>query len=123
MSRPDDAARVQHMLQAARNALRLAQGRTRADLDSDLALALSLWKLLEIIGEAAARVTPGVRTANPHVPWQLAADTRNRLTHGYDTVDYSVVWSTVKNDLPSLVPSLEAVLLALEEDRASAEES
>lgn len=111
------------MLQAARNALRLAQGRTREDLDTDMALALSLWKLLEIIGEAASRVTPELRAEHGHIPWQLAADTRNRLTHGYDTVDYSVVWSTVTNDLPSLVPSLEAVLRNLEESRERPQDS
>jgi uncharacterized protein with HEPN domain len=114
MSQPDDAARVQHMLQAAQKAIRLAEGRTRADLDADMMLGLSLWKLLEIIGEAAGRVSSGVRAANPHIPWQLAADTRNRLTHGYDKVDYAVIWSTVSNDLPPLVSSLEAVLDSLE---------
>jgi uncharacterized protein with HEPN domain len=112
MSHPDDAARVQHMLQAARNALRLAEGRTRADLDTDMMLGLSLWKLLEIIGEAAGRVSPELRGRHPHIPWQLAADTRNRLTHGYGKVDYAVIWSTVSNDLPSLVSDLEAVLVS-----------
>ena len=110
MNQPDDAARVRHMLSAAQNALRLAEGRSREDLDTDLMFGLSLWKLLEIIGEAAGRVTPQLRTRHPEVPWQLAADTRNRLTHGYDKVDYKVIWSTVKNDLPSLVLALEAIL-------------
>lgn len=111
------------MLQAAQNALRLAQGRTREDLDPDLALALSLWKPLEIIGEAASRITPELRAVHRHIPWQLAADTRNRLTHGYDTVDYSVVWSTVTNELSSLVPGLEAVLRNLEESRERPQDS
>jgi uncharacterized protein with HEPN domain len=109
------------MLQEARHAVRPAEGRTRADLDSDMTLGLSLWKLLEIIGEAAGRVTPELRAQNPHIPWQLAADTRNRLTHGYDTVDYAVIWSTVSNDLPSLIPSLEAVPQSLEHPEAGPE--
>lgn len=91
MKQPDDAGRVRHMLDAAHNALHLADGRTREELDSDLSLALSLWKLLEIIGEAAGRVTPELRARYPHVPWQQAADTRNRLTHGYDKVDYGII--------------------------------
>lgn len=123
MNRPDDAARVHHMLQAARNAVQLAQGRSREDLDSDMTLGLSLWKLLEIIGEAAGRVTTDLRAAHPHIPWQLAADTRNRLTHGYDTVDYAVIWSTVTNDLPALIPSLEAVLRDLEEGQDRSQDS
>jgi uncharacterized protein with HEPN domain len=114
MSRPDDAARVHHMLDAAQTALRLAEGRTRADLDADITLRLSLWKLLEIIGEAAGRVATPLRAQYPHIPWQIAADTRNRLTHGYDRVDNAVIWSTVTEDLPLLVPSLEAVLRVLE---------
>lgn len=114
MSRPDDAARVRHILQAVKNAMWLASGRTREELDSDLSLGLSLWKLLEIIGEAAGRITPHLRAAHREVPWQLAIDTRNRLTHGYDTVDYSVVWKTVAEDLPSLVPALESIPAKLE---------
>jgi uncharacterized protein with HEPN domain len=106
------------MLQAVGNALRLAEGRSREDLDSDMALGLSLWKLLEIIGEAAGRVTPQLRALHPEIPWQLAADTRNRLTHGYDTVDYTVIWKTVTEDLPSLVRDLEAVLAGLQTDEA-----
>ena len=102
------------MLGAARNALRLAQGRAREDLDSDLSFGLALWKLLEIIGEAAGRVTPQLRARYPHIPWQLAADTRNRLTHGYDRVDYGVIWMTVTEDLPGLVSNLEVVLSDLE---------
>jgi len=123
MGQPDDAARVHHMLQAARNALRLVEGRTRADLDLDMMLGLSLWKLLEIIGEAASRVTPQLRARHRHIPWQIAADTRNRLTHGYDTVDYAVIWSTVSTDLPALIPDLEAVLKELEDPTAQPETS
>lgn len=102
------------MLQAAQNAIRIADGRTRADLDSDLSFGLALWKLLEIVGEAAGRVTPGLRAGNPQVAWQLAIDMRNRLTHGYDTVNYAVVWKTVRKDLPVLVPHLQSILAELD---------
>ena len=56
--RPDDRLRLRHMLDAAREAARFAQGTTRGELDRDRVLALALVKLLEIIGEAASRVTP-----------------------------------------------------------------
>lgn len=59
-------------------------------------------------------MSPELRAPNPHIPWQIAADTRDRLTHGYDRVDYAVIWSTVTDDLPPLVPGLEAVLEKLE---------
>ncbi len=49
---PTDAVRVQHILDAARQAIDLAAGRSRADLDADITLNLSLVRLLEIIGEA-----------------------------------------------------------------------
>lgn len=60
--RKDDRARLQHMLDAANEALGFVQGKTRPDLDKDRMLVLSLVKELEIIGEAASKVSPEVRS-------------------------------------------------------------
>jgi uncharacterized protein with HEPN domain len=68
-------------------------------------------QLIEIVGEAASRVPATVRETYPSVPWQLAADMRNKLIHGYDVVEFAVVYDTVKDDLPPLVAQLDAVVL------------
>lgn len=57
--RKDDRVRLQHMLDAANEALSFIQARVRTDLDNDRMLVLSLIRELEIIGEAASKVSPG----------------------------------------------------------------
>lgn len=64
---------------------------------------------LEIIGEAAANLTPELRAASPHVEWQSATAARNRLIHGYFDVDPDVVWDIVENDLPILKTQVEDI--------------
>jgi uncharacterized protein with HEPN domain len=108
--RRDDRLRLQHMLDAGREAVRFTRGKTRADLDRDRVLALALVKLLEIVGEAASRVTPESRQVCPNIPWRDIVAMRNRLIHGYFDVDLDRVWDTVTDDLPPLLAQLEAAL-------------
>ena len=56
---------------------------------------------LEIVGEAAKRMPEAVRVRYPAVPWRLMAGMRDRLIHGYDTVELDVLWKTVIEDLPA----------------------
>jgi uncharacterized protein with HEPN domain len=65
---------------------------------------------LEIMGEAAGRVSPAYRTAHPDVPWRLMTDLRNRLIHGYAEVDLDVVWNVVDEHLPPLIEKLRAIV-------------
>jgi uncharacterized protein with HEPN domain len=66
----DDAVRLRHMLDAAREAVEFVRGRTRADLNGDRKLVLALVKDIEIIGEAACQVSPAARQQTPEVPWR-----------------------------------------------------
>ena len=73
---------------------------------------------LELIGEAATHVPGHVRVAHPEVPWRAIVGLRNRLAHGYLTISDHVVWTTIQEAVPSLVPSLRKVLnAAATEDR------
>ena len=108
--RRDDRLRLQHMLDAGREALRFTRGKTRDDLDRDRVLALALVKLIEIVGEAASRVTAERQRASPDIPWRDIVAMRNRLIHGYVDVDLDRVWDTVTDDLPPLLAQLEAAL-------------
>jgi len=104
------------MLDHAREAASLIQGKTRADLDSDRLLNLALVRLMEIVGEAAARVPKEERARYPQIPWPQIIGLRNRLIHGYDVVDFDVLWQIVTQDLPSLVATLEALIRAEKQD-------
>ncbi len=73
-------------------------------------LQLATVRLLEIVGEAANRVPPQVRGRYPAVPWREVISLRNRVVHGYDTVDLNVVWQVVKSDLPQLLRDLDAII-------------
>lgn len=107
---PSDTVRLRHMLDAAREAVSFAAGKSRADLDADRMLALSVVKAIEIIGEAANAVSEPFRTAHPEIPWQDIIGMRHRLINAYFDVNLSVVWSTVTEDLPPLVDALAALL-------------
>ncbi len=67
---------------------------------------------IEVIGEAAnniQRVDAEFAAANGEIPWQVMYAMRNRLSHGYDKVDFEMVWKTIRNDLPDLYKLVKAV--------------
>ena len=98
------------MLDAGREALSFIEGRTREDLSRDRMLLLALIKEIEIIGEAASRISAESRNALPAVPWQLIVGMRNRLIHAYAEVNLLVVWSALTIELPELLRELESAL-------------
>jgi len=106
MSQRDLRIRLQHMLDAAGEAGTLVAGRSRADFDGDRTLRLALVRLLEVVGEAASRVPEDYRDEHPEIPWFGVVGLRNRLIHGYDDVDYDIVWRILTEDIPPLVTAL-----------------
>lgn len=109
--RPTDTDRLRHMRDAARSALRFVQGRDRADLDADEMLAFALVRALEIVGEAAVRLSDATRAADPIIPWSDIIGMRNRLAHGYFDVDHDILWMTVTQRLPDLAAWLDTLPL------------
>jgi uncharacterized protein with HEPN domain len=105
-----DRVRLGHMLDHSREAITLSRGKTRVGLDNDRVLSLALVRLLEIVGEAAGRVSGEARAHHPEIPWPQIIGLRNRLVHGYDAVDYDILWQIITDDLPGLVDILETVL-------------
>lgn len=106
----DDRVFVRHMIDAIGKAVGLTEGKTRDDLQENEMLALSLVRLLEIIGEAASNVSEGFRKEHPDIPWRNMVGIRNRLIHGYFDVDLDIVWDTVRKDLPPLLKDLEKLV-------------
>ena len=111
----DDEIRLRHMLDAAREASSYGAGRQRSDLDQDRMLVHALVRCLEIVGEAAAQVSPECRSAISTIPWPDIVGMRNRLVHAYFDIDLNVVWDTVAHDLPPLMAELERYLAGQQE--------
>ena len=64
---------------------------------------------IAMIGEAAGQVPEAVRSAHPEVPWADMRGMRNQIVHGYDSIDFEIVWEVVQRELPPLVPLLEDI--------------
>ena len=114
-----DRVRLQHMLDSARESIALSQGRSRADLDKSRMLTLALVKSMEIVGEAASKVSSDTRAGTPAIPWADIVGMRNRLIHAYFDIDLDRVWDTVTDDIPPLIAELERVLASIEGDISS----
>ena len=110
----DDAIRLQHMLDYAREAVALSQGRTRADLDSDRLFNLAMTRLVEVIGESAARLSEATRRGQSEIPWPQVIAVRNRLIHGYDQINFDILWDIIELDLPVLIDKLEQIVPPIE---------
>ncbi len=108
--RSDDAVRLRHMIDAAETAGQFMAGRERAALDADRMLLFAVVRAIEVVGEAATKVSDETRVASPQVPWVAVVGMRNRLIHGYFNVDTELVWQTVSRELPALLPELRMLL-------------
>ncbi|MCC7207773.1 MAG: DUF86 domain-containing protein [Anaerolineae bacterium] len=109
MSVQDDATRVRHMLDAARKVLTFTSGVDRQAFEQDEMRLLAVVRLIEILGEAASRVSAELRAAHPDIPWPAITGMRNRLIHAYFAVDIDRVWETVSLSIPSLISQLETI--------------
>ena len=110
MTQHDDKIKLQHMLDHAKEAVAPVQGKEKSDLQKNRLLELATTRLVEIVGEAAAKISPENQTKYPSIPWSQIIGMRNRLIHGYDAVDIDVLWDTLEVDLPSLIAELNKIL-------------
>ncbi len=85
-------------------------GMNDAQFRADQRTVYAVTHALEIVGEAAKRIPDTVRGRYPTVPWRLMAGMRDRLIHGYNTVDLDVLWKTVTEDLPTTRPLVAEAL-------------
>ncbi len=110
MSSHESSVRFRHMLDHAREAVSMAAGKSRDDIHNDRMLNLALVRLLEIVGEAASRTPLDERARYGNLPWGQIVGLRNRLIHGYDSVDLDILWQIVNHDLPPLILGLEQIV-------------
>lgn len=112
MSRHDDGISLRQMADHLEEAVEIARRRSRGDLDADRLFALALLKLVEIVGEASTRVSDVLKASHPEIPWREIAGTRHHLVHGYDAVDYDILWTIVTEDFPPLARRIRDLLPA-----------
>jgi uncharacterized protein with HEPN domain len=107
---PHALARLRHIVEAVEAAAQFVEGRKRNDLDTGQMLLFALVRAIEIIGEAASKVSNETPNAIPDVPWSSIVGMRHRLVHAYFDVNRDILWTTVTEAVPPLIERLKAVL-------------
>ncbi|MEX0691273.1 MAG: HepT-like ribonuclease domain-containing protein [Gemmatimonadales bacterium] len=97
------------MLETARKAAGKAEGLDFERFVTDENLHLACVHLVQVIGEAASRVSAETRARHPSVPWRQVIGMRHRVVHDYLEVDLEIVWKVINADMPGLIAALERV--------------
>ncbi len=106
----NDQKRLNNMLEMSRDALDLAQNKTREDLDRDKQLTLSLLKYLEMIGSAASRISRECQNSCEPIPWDQVTEMKQQVVHTYWDIDRDWIWERMEKDIPALSKALEILL-------------
>ena len=110
MSKHESILAYRHMLENAQKATGLVKGKKRTFLDDEWVTTLALVRLLEVIGEAANRVPENEQRQHSEIPWVQIVGMRNRLIHGYDSIDLDILWQVLTQDLPPLIKALQQII-------------
>jgi uncharacterized protein with HEPN domain len=105
-----DSAYLWDMLEAARNGVEMIAGRSYEAFAEDHVVKLAMERTMEIIGEAARRVSQSTRDKHPEIPWTAIIGQRNLVAHEYGRIDHLQLYRTASDDLPRLVVSLRQAL-------------
>lgn len=105
-----DAVYLESMREALARIRRYAGRRKRAAFLADPLLQDALIRNLEVIGEAAGRLSREFAAQHPSIPWRDIAGMRHRLIHGYLKVNLDTVWQAVARDVPRLARQLDRLL-------------
>jgi len=106
-----DEVLLRDMLDAARKIEFYVYGKVRADLESnEELLGFAVVKAIEVVGEAANHISDETRVSFPLIEWGEMIGMRNRLIHGYASINYDIVWDAATISIPKLVVELEKIL-------------
>ena len=106
----DELVYVRHIRDEITFLNKITRGRCPDDLVHDDYFSHAVRSALEIIGEAAKNVPEPVKQENPDIPWREMAALRDRIIHGYFSIDYSIVWNVISTDLPAIEPGITSLL-------------
>ncbi len=110
MKQPDDATRVRHIIDAAAKVLRWTRGKTRTDFAADEQLQAAVLYEIQIVGEAASRLSQDFRDSRDDIPWPRITGMRHIIVHAYMHVDIEIVWQVVTERLPPLLDVLRKTI-------------
>ena len=110
--RPDerDAAYIWDMLDAAQTVEQLVSGMSFVDYDKDRRTQLAVERALEIVGEAAGRVSTPFQNTHPEIPWRQIIGQRNVLAHEYGEIKQDRLWKVAKENIPQLIKMLKPLI-------------
>jgi uncharacterized protein with HEPN domain len=117
MSRHDPRVTLRQVAEQARWAQELCARNTLAELLTDWQKRAAFERVMEVMGEAVKRLPPELTARYPTVDWRGIAGMRDRVSHGYDAVDYGLLWQSVETRVPGLLATVEQMLRDLEENR------
>jgi len=104
-----DIFRLRHILEAARETLSFTAGYKREDLNTNRMLMHTLAREIEIISEAASKLSPEAREQIPNIEWRKVVGMRNRLVHVYYDINLDILWTTATYNIPKLIEQLEVL--------------
>ena len=108
--RDEDKVRLQHIIEEAKMACSFVQGCTFEDFVKDEKTVRAVIRSVEVIGEAASKISNELKNTHNEVPWGKIIGMRNRLIHVYFDIDYDVVWQTVHKNIPELIEIMQKLL-------------
>ena len=105
-----DSVFIAQMVEAAEAALEFTDGQTAESFASDRLVGYAVVRAVQLVGQAAHSVSAELQAAHAEIPWREMIGMRNVVVHDYADVDLSLVWKTVREDLPGLIERLDAIL-------------
>jgi uncharacterized protein with HEPN domain len=111
-----EPARLWDMLEAARNVVAFAQGRTYENYLDDLMLRSAVERQIEIVGEAARYISEATVSQHPEIPWDKIRAQRHVLAHEYGEIQHERIWRVVTVHLPELIKHLEPLIPPLPQE-------
>ena len=108
-----NAQRLTHIIEAIKRIDRSLEGVSRDTFYADEDKQGNVVRCFEIIGEAANHVAKEIQEANPDIPWAAIIGMRNNLIHGYNEIDYEIVWEAVQCNLKGLKERIADILAVI----------
>ncbi|MDP2238594.1 MAG: DUF86 domain-containing protein [Burkholderiales bacterium] len=105
-----DAAHLWDMLSAGREAFAIVDNVTMEQFLADRLRLRALERTLELVGEAARRVTPACQDAHPEIPWRALIGQRNLLAHEYGRINPALLYVTARERAPQLIVLLDGIV-------------
>lgn len=104
-----DKIRFEHILDAIRDIEFVTKNMTYDDYVANLGSRWGLVKLIEIIGEAASKVSKDVQQKHSEIPWKEIIGTRHILVHDYNTVDFILLWEIIQREIPAFKKQIQTL--------------